>query len=120
MKDILKKSIVLCTMSSLVAGCTSTTVIHSRPEGATVYVDDMNVGKTPYTQKDTKIVGTQISLRLKMEGYEPFETHICKDEKADVGAIIGGCFFLFPFLWTEGYLPEHTYDLTPISPPVAK
>jgi hypothetical protein len=111
---------MLATVSSLVAGCTSTTVIHTRPEGAKVYLDNVYVGTTPYTQKDMKIVGTQTPLRLMMEGYEPFETHLSKDEKADVGAIIGGCFFLFPFLWTEGYLPEHTYDLTPVSTPAAK
>jgi hypothetical protein len=120
MKDIIKKSIVLCTISSLVAGCTSTTVIHSRPEGAKVYLDNSYKGTTPYTQKDTKIVGTQTPLRLTKDGYDPFETHLSKDEKADVGAIIGGVFFLFPFLWTEGYLPDHTYDLTPISTPAAK
>ena len=120
MKDKMKQSIVLCTISLLVAGCTSTTVIHSRPEGAKVYEDNVYVGTTPYTQKDTKIVGTKTPLRLTMEGYEPFETHLCKDEKPDVGAIAGGFFFLFPFLWTEGYQPEHTYDLTPISPPAAK
>ena len=119
-KDVYKRQAVLCTMTSLLVGCTSTTVIHSRPEGATVYIDDMNVGKTPYTRKDTKIVGTQIAVRLKMDGYEPFETHIYKDEKADVGAIIGGVFALFPFLWTEGYQPEHTYELTPIAPSAAK
>jgi len=120
MKDKIRQSIVLCTISSLVAGCTSTTVIHSRPEGAKVYEDNVYVGTTPYTQKDTKIVGTKTPLRLTMEGYEPFETHLSKDEKPDVGAIAGGFFFLFPFLWTEGYQPEHTYDLTPISPPAAK
>ena len=78
------------------------------------------MGTTPYTQKDSKIVGTKTPLKLTMDGYEPFETHLSKDEKADVGAIIGGVFFLFPFLWTEGYQPEHTYELTPIAPPAAK
>jgi hypothetical protein len=120
MKDIVKKSVVLCTMTSLLAGCTSTTVIHSRPEGAKVYLDNSYMGMTPYTQKDSKIVGTQTPLRLTKDGYEPFETHLSKDEKPDVGAIVGGVFFLFPFLWTEGYQPEHTYDLTPIAPPAAK
>jgi hypothetical protein len=120
MKEIVKKSIALCAMTSLLAGCTSTTVIHSRPEGAKIYIDDMNVGKTPYTQKDTKIVGTHIAVRLKMDGYEPFETQIYKNEKLDVGAIIAGCFVYFPFIWIEGYQPEHTYELTPIAPSATK
>lgn len=106
---------VLCILSSLVAGCSSTTVIHSRPEGAKVYLDNVYKGTTPYTQTDMKVVGTKTPLRLTKEGYEPFETHLTKDEEPDIGAIVGGCFFLFPFLWTEGYQPEHTYDLTPLS-----
>jgi len=120
MKDVINNSIVLCALSSLVVGCSSTTVIHSRPEGAKLYEDNVYVGKTPYTQRDMKIVGTETPLRLTMDGYEPFETHLTKDEKLDIGAIIGGCFFMFPFLWTEGYQPEHTYDLTPTSAPAAK
>ena len=120
MKDIVKKSVALCTIGSFLVGCTSTTVIHSKPEGARLYEDNVYVGTTPYTQKDSKIVGTQTPLKLTLDGYEPFETHLSKDEKADVGAIVGGVFFLFPFLWTEGYLPEHTYELTPITPAAAK
>jgi hypothetical protein len=116
MRNTVKKSLALCIIVALFAGCTSTTVIHSKPEGATVYIDDMNVGKTPYTQKDSKIVGTKIVVRLKLEGYEPFETSIYKDEQVDVGAIVGGVFVLFPFLWTEGYQPEHTYELNPVAP----
>jgi hypothetical protein len=119
MKNVINKSLSLLALASFVAGCSSTTVIHSRPEGATVYIDDARVGKTPYTQKDSKIVGTQIAVKLKMDGYEPFETHIYKDEKADIGAIIGGVFVIFPFLWVEGYQPEHTYELTPIASPSA-
>src|ERR1039457_7034476 len=115
MKNKIKKSIVLLTMTSFIAGCSSTTVMHSRPEGAKLYIDNMYVGKTPYTYKDTKIVGTGISLELKMDGYEPFSTHISKDERPDVAAIVGGVFFLLPFLWTMEYQPEHTYELVPSS-----
>tara|TARA_B100000795_G_scaffold200818_1_gene154593 strand:+ start:299 stop:616 length:318 start_codon:yes stop_codon:yes gene_type:complete len=52
-------------------------------------------------------------VRLEKDGYETFNTNICRNEEADVGAIIGGIFFLVPFLWTMKYKPTHTYDLTP-------
>lgn len=120
MKDITKKTLVLCTLTSLVAGCTSTTVLHSRPEGAKVYLANIYKGTTPYTNQDLKIVGATTPLRLTMEGYQPLDTSLTKDEKVNVGAVVGGVFFLFPFLWTEGYLPEHTYDLAPIATPAAK
>jgi len=46
-----------------------------------------------------------------MEGYEDFLGSFSRDEEVDVGAIIGGIFFLFPFLWTMKYKPFHTYEL---------
>jgi len=42
-------------------------------------------------------------------------TPFSRDEKADVGAIIGGVFFLFPFLWTMKYKPTHTFEMVPVS-----
>ncbi|HVU26145.1 MAG TPA: PEGA domain-containing protein [Verrucomicrobiae bacterium] len=113
MKNSIKKSIVLITLAAFVAGCSSTTVIHSKPEGAKVYLDSVYVGKTPYKHSDMKLVGATTPLELKLAGYQTFETHLSKDEKIDVGAIVGGCFFLFPFLWTMQYEPEHTYELVP-------
>ena len=98
MKNSIKKSIALFTMISSIAGYSSMTVIHSRPEGARVYVDNVYVGKTPYTYKDMKIVGSKTPLELKMDGYRPLETHLSKSEKPDVGAIVGGVFFTFHFL----------------------
>ena len=52
-----------------------------------------------------------LSVTLKQEGYEDFYTVLNKNEKADAGAIVGGIFFLFPFIWTMGYNPSHTYEM---------
>ncbi len=52
-----------------------------------------------------------MTIRLEKEGYESFNTNICRNEEADVGAIIGGVFLLVPFLWTMKYKPTHTYEL---------
>lgn len=109
----MKKSIVLLTMTSLVAGCSSTTVIHTKPEGARLYVDGLYVGITPYKYTDMKLVGSKTPLELKMDGYETLNTHLSKTEKPDIGAIVGGIFFTFPFLWTMEYQPDHMYELEP-------
>ena len=81
-------------------------MLRSEPSGATVYIDGSKVGKTPYTYSDTKIVGATTQVRLKLEGYEEFQ----------VGPCIGGVFVLVPFLWVMGYRPEHSYELSPLSP----
>ncbi len=104
---------VLLSCSILFASCASTTVIQSTPGEAKLYLNGEPVGNTPYTVRDSKIVGSSTTVQLKKDGYEPLTTSFSKDEEVNVGAIIGGIFFLFPFLWTMKYKPVHTYELTP-------
>lgn len=107
----------------LLESCASSTVIQSNPSGAKLYLNSNYVGTTPYRHTDTKIVGTTTYVRLEKEGYEPLNTSFSRDEQADAGAIIGGIFLLFPFLWTMKYDPSRTYELASPStfqqPPVA-
>lgn len=106
-------SLVLA-VSFLLSSCSSSTMIISDPPGAKVYLDGETVGVTPYRMSDTKIVGSCTSVELKKEGYESFYSNICRDEKVDVGAIIGGLFVWVPFLWVMKYKPTHRYELTPL------
>ena len=57
-------------------------------------------------------MGATTFVRLEKEGYEPLNSSFSRDEQADAGAIIGGLFLLFPFLWTMKYNPSRTYELT--------
>ncbi len=83
----------------LFSSCSSYTMIQSVPDRATLYLNEENVGTTPYRYSDTKIVGSTTEVRIEKEGYEPLQTSFSRNEEADVGAIIGGLFFLFPFIW---------------------
>ncbi len=99
----------------LFSGCSSTTLIRSSPSGAKIYLNGEAVGTTPYSHTDTKIVGSTTHVQLEKEGYEPLNATFSRDEEVDVGAIIGGVFFLVPFLWTMKYKPLRTYEMKPIS-----
>lgn len=116
----MKKSIVFKTLSVvlaitvLFASCSSATLIQSNPSGAKVYMDGQYMGTTPYSYSDTKIIGSITEVRLEKEGYETFHTFLSRNERADVGAIIGGFLCVVPFLWTMGYNPVHTYELRPL------
>jgi hypothetical protein len=90
-------------------------MIQSNPSGVKVYLNGEPVGTTPYTHRDTKIVGSTTTVKLKKEGYAPLNTSFSRNEEVDVGAIIGGVFVLVPFLWTMKYKPIHIYELTPSS-----
>ena len=98
----------------LLSSCTSYTMIKSDPDQAKLYLNEELVGTTPYRYSDTKIVGSSTSVRIEKEGYETFDTSFSRNEEVDAGAIVGGIFVLFPFLWTMKYKPVHSYELTPL------
>ena len=104
---------MLLSLLILIASCSSTTMIQSNPPGATVYMNGQMVGKTPYKHRDSKIVGSMTTINLEKENFDNFNTTLTRDEEVDVGAVIGGIFFLFPFLWTMKYQPWHNYELVP-------
>lgn len=116
MNTKIKKSFAVVTAAAILfSSCSSHTLITTTPvEGAKVYLNGELVGTTPYDHTDTRIVGSSTNIRLVKEGYETINTTMTRDEEADVGAIIGGCFFLVPFLWTLKYKPMHVYELTPV------
>ena len=93
-------------------GCASTTVIQSQPPGASVLIDGVQVGITPYTMSDTKIVGSTTMVRLEYPGYQPLDV-ITRNEEFDVLALIGGVFVLVPFLWMMKYQGMHQFELQP-------
>ncbi|QNE40303.1 PEGA domain-containing protein [Hymenobacter sp. NBH84] len=108
-------------VTTLLSSCASSTMLQSTPPGARVYLNGEPVGVTPYQHRDTKIIGATTDVRLEKEGYETVNTSFSRDEEADAGAIIGGIFLFFPFLWTMKYKPVHSYEMRPLSSlPVAE
>ncbi len=110
----MKAMALFLAIAIMATSCASTTLIHSIPSGAKVYIDGEPAGTTPYAHTDTKIVGSATQIKLKKEGYEDHNVVITRDEEVDVGALIAGFFFYVPFLWVMKYKPAHTYELTPV------
>jgi len=115
MKKAIRSLSLFLAIAVLFASCSSTTLIQSSPNKAKLYLDGQFVGETPYYHTDSKIVGSSMVLKMEKEGFKPFVTTITKDEEVNVGAIIGGLFFVVPFLWTMQYQPVHNYVLNPIT-----
>jgi hypothetical protein len=112
---VIRATALLLTASVLLSGCSSTTMIQSKPEGAKIYLNEELVGTTPYAHSDTRIVGSTTRLRLEKEGYETLNSSFTRNEEVDAGAIVGGIFLMFPYLWTMKYKPSHTYELVPLT-----
>lgn len=91
---------------AVLAGCSSTTLISSRPAGAIVYLEGVRKGPTPVRYSDSAPLGAVKQVRLEKEGYRPLSTVIRKDE-LQVGPLIGGILVLVPFVWLMGYPPQY-------------
>lgn len=109
MKQKITIAFYLLPLAFLLASCTSSTRITSEPPGADVFIDGQLVGETPFVHEDAKISFSSTTVTLRKEGYEDLHAVIRKDEDIDPGAIVGGIFFQWPFIWTFGYLPDHHY-----------
>lgn len=103
---------LLLIFAMLVPACASSTLIKTNPSHAKVYVDGRLIGTSPVTYRDTAISGATKTVLLKKEGYED-TTNMIRKEDVKVGPIIGGIFFLFPFIWTLGYPDYYTFELEP-------
>ena len=114
-KLIIQSAALVLSISILLSGCASTTLFQTTPHGAKLYINEELVGNTPFTYSDTKIVGTTTIIKIKAEGYEDFNYVLKRNEEANVGAIIGGVFLLFPFLWVMDYKPMHNFELVPLN-----
>ncbi|HEY6915386.1 MAG TPA: PEGA domain-containing protein [Paludibacter sp.] len=105
---------LMLAIAILFSGCASSTLIQSYPTDARVYINGEFVGHTPYWYSDTKIMGSITNIDLVKDGYEPLYTSIQRAERIDVAALVGGFYFLAPFLWSLRYAPVHNYELIPL------
>jgi len=94
----------------MLSGCAVPTVINSKPDGATVYINEIEMGKTPLTYSDKEIVFSQKVIRIEMAGYKPYDGIIKKD-KVKVQPLVWGCIVGVPLLWALGYEEEYTIKL---------
>ena len=107
----IKPMAVVLIAAALLSSCASTTLIDSYPSGANLYLNGEAVGQTPYEMTDTKPMFSCTTVRIEKENYNSFYTTICRNEEADVGAIIGGMFVTIPYIWALKYKPTHFYRL---------
>lgn len=115
MKKYIIKAFGLMAIISFIS-CTSTTTIRALKTSGDVdrdvkiYLDGGYVGKGEVTHSDTKIVGATTDITLKKQGCRSSNRHFSRSERLSVGALVGGIFFLIPFLWVMEYNPVHSYE----------
>ena len=106
------KGLLICSLVS----CVSTTTIRVIDQSeridpnVKIYVNGEYKGKGEITHSDTNIVGSTNHISLKKKGCRTSNKTLSRSEKLNIGALIGGIFFIIPILWIMGYNPSHTYE----------
>ena len=101
-------------------GCASSTVIRSKPSGATVINEyGQEVGKTPYVHEDSEMLQHRERFTLKAPGHQEQQVTIKKSKVNAVRAVgfgLPGILF-FPLLggllWATEYPEEYNVELKP-------
>lgn len=97
----------------LLTSCQSSMLITSDPPEAYVSIDGRLVGKTPYQHTDRKVSGYNLGVKLEKDGYETEHDIVKRLEFGNAGALIAGCFLIFPFAWVLDYPAVVQYRMEP-------
>lgn len=68
---------VFAACATIMHGSTQDIAVSSQPSGATVMVDNERLGETPVTAEMDR--GSEHTIELELEGYEPYEIQVTKN-----------------------------------------
>jgi hypothetical protein len=104
------KALLLLAVVTTLAACSSGTSIHVSDPDARIYVDGEYVGAGKAHYSDRKLMFTKREVTLRKDGCEPQLYTFRRNERPDVGAIIGAYYLAVPLLWTAQYKDHHKYE----------
>ena len=105
----MKRLIVLAALAMLTA-CSSGTHIRVSDSGTRIYVNGEYVGTGDAYYRDRKPAFTKQEVTLRKEGCAA-ETHsLRRNERPDLGAIVGAYYLALPILWITQYKQKHAYE----------
>ena len=105
----MKRFIVLASLAALGA-CSSGTNIRVSDPDARIYVNGEYVGTGTGHYADRKLMFTKREVTLRKEGCEPQRYTFRRNEKPDLGAIVGAYNLAVPVLWAAQYRNQHQYE----------
>ena len=69
-------SLMLTSCATIISGITQNVSFNSNPSNASIFVDDFEVGKTPFQTKLER--KSEHKVVIKLEGYKPYETKLTR------------------------------------------
>lgn len=104
------KWLICIAAAGLLSACSSTTTIRASDPEARIYVNGEYVGTGKARYSDVKPAFTKQEVTLRKEGCKARHYSFRRNERPDVGAIVGAYLFAVPILWLTQYKPRHAYE----------
>lgn len=104
------KSLIFLAALAGVAGCSSGTSIRVSDPDARIYVNGEYVGTGKGYYSDRKLMFTKREVTLRKDGCEAQRYTFRRNERPDLGAIVGAYYLAVPVLWVAQYKDHHAYE----------
>jgi len=102
--------LILLTCVTTLAACSSGTSIRVSDVDARIYVNDEYVGTGHGHYADRKLMFTKQEVTLRKDGCEPQHYTFRRNERPDLGAIVGAYYLAVPLLWVAQYKNDREYE----------
>jgi hypothetical protein len=102
--------LILLTCLAALGACSSGTSIRVSDPDARIYVNGEYVGTGNGYYSDRKPMFTKQEVTLRKEGCEEQSYTFRRNERPDLGAIVGAYYLALPVLWLTQYKHQHAYD----------
>jgi hypothetical protein len=106
----MKHLILALTSIALLSACSSSTRIRVSDPEARIFVNGEYVGTGEGRYEDRKPAFTRQEVALRKEGCEELNYAFRRNERPDVGAIVGAYYLVLPILWFTQYKKQHAYE----------
>jgi hypothetical protein len=105
----MKRWILVAALATLGACSSGTSIRVSDPE-ARIYVNGEYVGTGHAYYSDRKPAFTKQKITVRKDGCEAQHYSLRRNERPDLGAIVGAYYLAVPVLWLTQYKGYHAYE----------
>lgn len=102
--------LILLTGLVALGACSSGTSILASDPDARIYVNDEYVGTGKGYYSDRKPAFTKQEVTLRKNGCAEQRYSFRRNERPDLGAIVGAYYLAVPVLWLTQYKHRHAYE----------
>jgi hypothetical protein len=102
--------LILLSCLVTLGACSSGTSIRVSDADARIYVNGEYVGTGNAHYSDRKLMFTKQEVTLRKDGCEPQRYTFRRNERPDLGAIVGAYYLAVPLLWVAQYKHDHEYE----------